>query len=321
MRTINFDPQKLTDAPVIAAWKALRNRAETATDRVLKRWEDWCQLPAAQRPDFDPKLDQKIWSDLKVWLNQNVFGRRCAYCESTLELDRFEGDAEHFRPKGRITFRDAAGKRQVARCKLSDGDEMDHPGYFWLAYDWRNLMPACAACNSASKVDQFPIRATHVFHSDEQSAGFAPGYLPARHEGVATIPNARTFFLPPARLDALESPLLLNPLNPTEDCRPSKHLRYGLGGLVVALDDSELGKTSIEVYQLKREVLRKRRQAAQEFLQLDYYSVMQRNGAAAVAAAEGVLAPYKSGQKEYSSAALQALDELEAMAQRMRAAP
>lgn len=322
MRTIDFDPHKLTDAASIVSWNALQLRAEQAADRALKRWETWYQLPAAQRFGFDPKLDQKVWSDLKAWINENVFSCRCAYCESPLELDRYEGDAEHFRPKGRITYRDAAGTRQIARCKLSDGYEMDHPGYFWLAYDWRNLVPACAPCNSGrGKVDQFPIKTTHVFHADERSAGFTPGYVPARHEGVATSPNARTFFLPPARLDALESPLLLNPLNPTEDRSPSKHLRYGIGGLVVALDDSELGKSSIEVYQLKREILRKRRQAAQELLQLEYYSAMQQKGAAAVASAEGILAEYKAGHKDYSSAALQALDELDAMAQRMRAAP
>jgi hypothetical protein len=59
---------------------------------------------------------------------QKLFLGKCAYCES-----RFAAvsplDVEHFRPKGRVT-----------ECK-------DHPGYWWLAAQWDNLLASCIDCN------------------------------------------------------------------------------------------------------------------------------------------------------------------------------
>src|SRR5262249_61950362 len=71
-------------------------------------------------------------------------------------------------------------------------------------------------------------------------------------------------------------PLLLNPLNPSGNGAPGQHLRYGVGGCVVALDDSAMGKCSINVYRLDRGNLRKRRQKAQEDARREYYSILMR---------------------------------------------
>ena len=57
---------------------------------------------------------------------RRMFAWKCAYCERQLEKGSFE--VEHYRPKG-----------HVHGC--------DHPGYWWLALEWTNLLPACAACN------------------------------------------------------------------------------------------------------------------------------------------------------------------------------
>jgi hypothetical protein len=60
-------------------------------------------------------------------LNQ-VFNGKCAYCESPyLAVDAL--DVEHFRPKGGVE------------------EAPHHPGYWWLASDWTNLLPSCPACN------------------------------------------------------------------------------------------------------------------------------------------------------------------------------
>ena len=326
MRTIRFDPAGCTDQVARDWWARWLSRADKATDAALDRWKAWYETPpdkkTGARPPFDPGLQQVIWSDLKKWLNEHLYHFHCAYCEGPLEADRYEGDAEHFRPKGRITWRDAAGAVHVARCRLPDDSEIDHPGYFWLAYDWRNLVPACASCNSgAGKVDQFPAVSAHVLHADEATAGVAPGQSPPRADALGAFRQLRRYFLPPARLDALESPLLLNPLNPTPEREPGGHLRYGIGGLVVALDGSELGRASIKVYQLEREKLRIRRQKAQEVLQMSYHSAMQRGGAGALQDARDVLAEYRTGQAEHATAALDALDELESMARLLRARP
>jgi len=56
-----------------------------------------------------------------------LFHDKCGYCEH--RIVRFDQNVDHYRPKGRVA------------------EEADHPGYYWLAYEWKNLIPACTACN------------------------------------------------------------------------------------------------------------------------------------------------------------------------------
>lgn len=67
---------------------------------------------------------------------------KCCYCESKVSFISF-GDVEHFRPKGRV--------------KQRDGDKLFYPGYYWLAYDWKNLFFSCGKCNIKYKRDLFPL--------------------------------------------------------------------------------------------------------------------------------------------------------------------
>ncbi|MGI4863506.1 MAG: hypothetical protein ACRYFZ_06250 [Janthinobacterium lividum] len=68
---------------------------------------------------------------------------KCAYCETKFTHSS-PGDVEHYRPK--------AGYQQVATEPLRG------PGYYWLAYDWANLLFACEECNRVYKRNQFPLR-------------------------------------------------------------------------------------------------------------------------------------------------------------------
>lgn len=65
-----------------------------------------------------------------------MFHGKCAYCESTVTAG-FDGDVEHYRPKGGVT--------EAARAKV------DHPGYWWLAMVWENLLLSCIHCNQARR--------------------------------------------------------------------------------------------------------------------------------------------------------------------------
>lgn len=65
--------------------------------------------------------------DVKSALRQ-LFHGKCAYCESSYQATQ-PPDIEHFRPKGGVE--DCAG----------------HPGYWWLAMKWSNLLPSCIDCN------------------------------------------------------------------------------------------------------------------------------------------------------------------------------
>lgn len=65
--------------------------------------------------------------DVAAALNA-LFHGKCAYCESSIKAVQ-PTDIEHFRPKGR-----------VADCP-------GHPGYWWLAASWDNLLASCIDCN------------------------------------------------------------------------------------------------------------------------------------------------------------------------------
>ncbi len=60
---------------------------------------------------------------------------KCAFCESK----RFKPQVEHFRPKKKVT-----------------GDAGNLLGYYWLCYEWTNLLPTCKDCNE-TKLNAFPI--------------------------------------------------------------------------------------------------------------------------------------------------------------------
>jgi uncharacterized protein (TIGR02646 family) len=68
--------------------------------------------------------------------------QKCCFCESKV-THIASGHIEHYRPKG--------GVRQHAK------DALETPGYFWLAYEWTNLLFCCEVCNSRFKKSLFPL--------------------------------------------------------------------------------------------------------------------------------------------------------------------
>ncbi len=86
-----------------------------------------------------------------------IFHGKCAYCESFYSSTQ-PMDVEHFRPKGAVA------------------EDPAHPGYYWLAATWDNLLPSCIDCNRArkqkdvvekttlllGKKDKFPVGGTRA---------------------------------------------------------------------------------------------------------------------------------------------------------------
>ncbi len=89
---------------------------------------------------------QAVWRAAVRALQQASDGK-CWYCESI--QDRSDNAVDHFRPKNSVI--EATG----------------HPGYWWLAFDWKNFRYSCTFCNSkrrdvvggteGGKQDHFPI--------------------------------------------------------------------------------------------------------------------------------------------------------------------
>jgi hypothetical protein len=275
IRTV-FNPDALVDPAQQDWWEDWLKRADRATGKAIDAFEDWLAGPRDE--PFRFKFNNAIWKDLKDWLKEHVFYERCAYCER--QISGYYGDAEHFRPKGAVLCQDAAGALGCPDCEIVnpiDGQPLTlgHPGYFWLAYDWRNLLPSCVYCNSGEgKNERFDVSAGHlVLVKLDQSV------VDAIDPKAQPRPSAKWpgyYYLSPTDLDEREQPLLLNPLNCDDARNPHRHIRFGVRGIIAAVDESPLGLNTIEVFKLKDDKLRQQRQKAQSEFQDKFYDTMRR---------------------------------------------
>ncbi len=95
------------------------SRASKELERAAKHYRD--------TPDKEFKFSVYSEHDVREALNQ-LFHGKYTYWESPIIATQ-PTDIEHFRPKGRIH-----------ECP-------DHPGYWWLAACWQNLLASCIDCN------------------------------------------------------------------------------------------------------------------------------------------------------------------------------
>lgn len=108
-------------------------------------WDDWvtrCQAKINALLDTDGgTIIDSLYKEQRQRLLNASHGK-CAYCELLIAPGQRHGDVEHFRPKGRVRRSDGS----IVTIER-DGVVANHPGFYWLAYDWQNLLPSCAACN------------------------------------------------------------------------------------------------------------------------------------------------------------------------------
>ena len=134
----------------------------------------------AESGELKSKDFRALWSEAKVkkFLYESQYGK-CCYCER--KRDKIEVDVEHFRPK--------AGVEEAE----------DHPGYWWLAYNWENLLIACKKCNQEYKKSKFPLLGSERAYGENSDL-------------------------------AKEEPILINPLE--ED--PEEFIEYDLSAKLMA---------------------------------------------------------------------------------------
>lgn len=136
-----------------------------------------------------------------------IYNGKCAYCESKIGVASFV-QVEHYRSKKAVK------------------DVKNHQGYYWLAYEWSNLLAACEQCNIA-KSTQFPIKGQRIFSPSIQKANY----------------KATSDYL------LAERPYLLNP----EIDNPTEHLIFLPNGKIKGI--TERGKKTIEICKLDRQNL------------------------------------------------------------------
>ncbi len=135
------------------------------------QWQDWrdrceqakTELIALVQGGNDPDIKKALYKEQKVDVLMDYdgpFRGKCAYCDR--DIHNQHGDVEHYRPECAVTDID---RKPVTRT--INGQVETHPGYYWLAYDWTNLVPSCIRCNQSStkftegkligKWDRFPV--------------------------------------------------------------------------------------------------------------------------------------------------------------------
>jgi hypothetical protein len=144
---------------------------------------------------------------------------KCAYCERLTKAD-----IEHYRPKKGIA------------------EEAGHLGYYWLCYEWSNLIPSCITCNrDGAKHNQFPILGPRVT---------GPSFLP---DGQLDLALCRAHTTPLLE----EMPYLLHP----EIDHPEAFFAFvldsnGEGIRITGIDEQLRGQRTIEICLLNRLELR-----------------------------------------------------------------
>lgn len=215
MRKVNRDwkdiPNKLKHKDTISALKALiKNPTLKISDSIYK----------------DPYKDSKgkTKSRVRDKLNEYYY-HKCAYCETR----GGKADIEHYRPK-----------KNVKENTNHEG------GYYWLAYEWSNLLPSCKDCNrEGGKNAMFPILGTYVV---------APTFLTNGNLNPQD-------FLPNSTLLLQEEPYLLHP----EIDEPKNYLGFeinsgnrGIDVIPIDLQNTSpisRGSETIRVCDLNREPL------------------------------------------------------------------
>lgn len=160
-----------------------------------------------------PKKASGIYSSDIVTNKLNaIYHLKCAFCNQKPKGSPLQ--VEHFRPKNGVT-----------------GET--HTGYYWLGYEWTNLLYACGNCNS-KKGTNFPLK-----------------------PGIVRIPsptfNGRSFDLKDctcySKKIKAEKYILINP----EIDNPDDHLTYLPDGKIY--HKTIRGEYSIDHYDLNRDEL------------------------------------------------------------------
>ncbi len=152
---------------MIAVKKSSRNIPNSLREQESPKNKDEIKSGKYSAPDVLEKL-------------KNIYHSKCSYCESFTSSP----EIEHYRPKKQV--------KGIAR--------KDHNGYYWLAYEWSNLLLACHDCNrNGVKGNHFPIEGVRVFEPnlengkiDVSANKFESDYL-QKEQALFLNPEAENF--------------------------------------------------------------------------------------------------------------------------------
>ncbi|MEK0337721.1 MAG: hypothetical protein QQN41_09850, partial [Nitrosopumilus sp.] len=141
--------------PIDSEWLQWVQECRDATQQLIQDYQSG-----------HPINIKKLYAGQKHKYLDKPFNGKCAYCEADVEIDS-PNIVEHFRPKGGVRRMDNSN----VMITKNGNDQKLHPGYYWLAYDWKNLLPTCWKCNTwhkdprsgkmIGKGNRFPVSNRH----------------------------------------------------------------------------------------------------------------------------------------------------------------
>ncbi|WP_304351343.1 hypothetical protein [Comamonas testosteroni] len=242
-----------TPAAVLAVLQRARRCGRTELE-VARAYYTTLPRPSAAF-DFDAYSKYEVCLEL-----DRIFRGKCAYCEASYQAVSAR-NVDHYRPKGAVA------------------EDPSHPGYWWLAAEWTNLLPSCLACNQRRRQVQFQQGMTLA--QLEQALQVQPS---ATYGKGDSFPTADAKWVDAEDGDLLiEDPLLIDPCTRN----PADHLEWSFdfdasqniweadplipflqGRQMNAGSRDSYGETSVAIYGLNRAGLIKDRMDTLRKMQL-----------------------------------------------------
>ncbi|MWB92738.1 hypothetical protein GON26_00015 [Flavobacterium sp. GA093] len=147
-----------------------------------------------------------------------LYKNKCAICERRRGA---ELQVDHYRPK-----KTRNNKTEV---------KYNQPGYYWLAYEWSNLIPLCSYCN-LNKSNKFPLLTWTETNriSDHNNTRSIVGFDPTDINW----------------LQGFENPLMINP---EYEVNPERHFSFQIDGKIIGITTE--GEETINICNLNRKDL------------------------------------------------------------------
>lgn len=303
MIRISFtEPTEPNAQAAFRRWLAVCSSEQTLLNQAMSSWlNNWARIPPASTKEEQkqlakrkkaekPEVKSEVYSGQKNYYSalDGLFRGKCAYCETNI-YQNSSGDIEHFRPKGNV--KDYASGRIVTT--VIDGSEVEHPGYYWLAYNPSNLLYSCELCNRPNKR-----------RSGNRTIG-KHDFFPLETTFRATQPGE----------EANELPSLINPLSQDPEDDPEKHLEMDRSGVLAA--KTTRGQICIDLLGLNdRDLPNERREKYLEVERLvrDWYVEAQRQNQPLADQLYDRICKIKNGFGSYTMIARKAIkDTIEAM--------
>jgi len=169
------------------------------------------------------------YRDTTINALMSLYKDKCAICERSRGT---ELQVDHYRPKKPRDFQ--------------TGVQYNQPGYYWLCYEWSNLIPLCSKCNG-NKSNKFPLNTWD--ETNRVSNNNVKGLNPFE----------------PYSLDWLQNQELPLMINPEYDKQPERHFTFHSNGNIVGRTDE--GSETIKICELNRkDLVRERLKIRQDYV-------------------------------------------------------